>query len=133
MEHVKTARPTRRLLGVVLILSFSSAPAVAGQIEPSRWADYLDFAYVYSSADAKTLEDRLAQYGREAGISLEDYMVGYLGSESGDSVGLGDDKIRRQAVGFLLMYLVRRDSKLIDRSSNAIRKLRGQNASLDFR
>ena len=37
------------------------------------WSGYLDYAYVYVSAEPDALRARLAQYGKDAGIRLEDY------------------------------------------------------------
>ena len=60
-------------LAVVLLASW---PAPAGADRANDvWSSYLDYAYVYSSADAAQLEARLAEYGREAGVSLEDFIT----------------------------------------------------------
>ena len=115
-----------------LVIGASEARAEKG-IEPQRWADYLDFAYVYTSADSESLSTRLDQYGAEAGISLDDYLAGYLGSESQHSSGLGDEQIRRKAIGFLLQYLATPDPTLIDRSAETISKLWGDSPTLEDR
>ena len=43
------------------------------------WPAYLDYAYVYSSAEPDALRARLSQYGKEAGIPLEDYAAKEFG------------------------------------------------------
>ncbi len=48
--------------------------------EPARadasasWPDYLDYAYVYASADAEQLQERLREYSANTGRSLEDFL-----------------------------------------------------------
>jgi hypothetical protein len=59
------------------LLSLAGAAALAlarvanAGTESPVWSGYLDYAYVYSSADSKALSERLAGYGSEAGVSLD--------------------------------------------------------------
>ena len=122
-----------RLYSAICLLPMLAGVAGAGTLDPGRWADYLDFAYVYSSADSETLNARLKQYGNEAGISLDDYMVGYLGAGSRTNAGLGDDKIRRKAIGFLLQYLVTREPRMIERSSDTIAEIQDEGTNFEAR
>jgi len=98
----------------------AAGPAFGSLQEPERWADYLDFAYVYSSADSSALRARLDQYSEEAGISLQSYLTDYLGTGDGRDVTLNEAKVRRKAVGYLLLYLSTRDPKALERSVDTI-------------
>ena len=62
---------------VLCCAALLALPAEAGTESPI-WSGYLDYAYVYSSADAATLKGRLAEYGDEAGVSLERYIEDYI-------------------------------------------------------
>ena len=87
-----------RAVGVALL---ALLPAIAHAAD--TWPSYLDYAYIYASADTETLRARLSEYGREANIRLEDYVVKQyadLDSESADEV----DR-RRAAIAHLLLYL----------------------------
>ena len=74
--------------------------------ESTVWSGYLDYAYVYSSADAKSLGERLAGYGNEAGISLDRYVTDYF-----ETLGAARSRrrrermIRRKAIAYLLLHL----------------------------
>ena len=66
-------RRTLALAAVAASLAFA-AVAQAATEDPTKWEGYIDYAYVYSSADSGTLKKRLAQYGRESGLTLQDYL-----------------------------------------------------------
>ena len=94
--------------------------AAAAEEDPSRWEGYIDYAYVYSSADSKTLSQRLAQYGREAGLTLEEYLYEAYESIREDGQGLDEPSIRRLAVGYFLLYLADRDVDYLDKAVETV-------------
>jgi hypothetical protein len=110
------------LLVSLAIMLGSAAPAAAADM--TRWDDYLDFAYIYSSADASTLAQRLEGYGKEAGVSLEDYILGSF--EVPAEAGLEEADQRRKAIAYLLQYLAGRDTEALDASVEAIEVFEGQ-------
>ncbi len=114
-----TLRPMLVSLAVMLGLA---TPAAAADL--TRWDDYLDYAYIYASADAETLAQRLAGYGKEAGISLEDYILESF--EVPTEAALDDADLRRKAVAHLLQYLAGRDIDALDASVEAIEVFGGQ-------
>ena len=71
MNRTRTLRTLITSCAVVLALA---STASARQTDPTKWEAYLDYAYMYSSADSKALGQRLVQYGREAGLTLEEYL-----------------------------------------------------------
>jgi len=86
------------------------------------WPAYLDYAYVYSSAEPDALRSRLAQYGSEAGIKLEDYAAKEFGP--GALVDDQDEtRLRRAAIAQLLIYLSSGDTDALDESVDTIRRL----------
>jgi hypothetical protein len=108
---------------VLLCAVLLALPAEAGTESPV-WSGYLDYAYVYSSADATTLKARLKEYGDEAGISLERYIDDYIETlaplESEDE---DESATRRKAVAYLLDYLSRGAPESLEASVVAIREL----------
>ena len=66
---MNTRNPLRPLLSAALAIALLGHAASAAE-RGSAWDGYLDYAYVYSSADSKALTERLTAYGNEAGISL---------------------------------------------------------------
>jgi hypothetical protein len=71
----------------------------------STWSSYLDYAYVYSSADPAALKARLAEYGAEAAIPLRRYIEEYF------------------AIAYLLDYLASGRPETLERSADVIREL----------
>lgn len=106
-------------LGILGILAVGGA-AQARQPDPEKWEGYLDYAYVFSSADSKALKQRLAQYGREAGITLDDHLYEFYESRRDEGEGLDELAIRRLAVGYFLLYLAERDTDLLDKAADTI-------------
>jgi hypothetical protein len=104
---------------VVLLASTAQAST-----ESPTWTAYLDYAYVYSSADADALRARLKGYGEEAGVSLDRYISEYFETlarfESEDE---DEASTRRKAVAYLLSYLASNDPESLERSVVAIREL----------
>jgi len=97
-----------------------AAPAKAEDL----WASYLDFAYVYSSADAASLRARLNEYGREAGMPLEKYIAReFSAGEDDDKSRFDEAKKRREAIAFLLHYLAVSEPAALERSVDAVVEL----------
>ncbi len=118
-------RMTRTAIGVGLALALLARTAGAGT-ESQVWSGYLDYAYVYSSADSKSLADRLKSYGDEAGISLERYVNDYFGTlapielEGNDA----ENQTRRKAIAYLLLYLQNGSLDSLEQSAKTIRELK---------
>lgn len=105
---------------IALLLAAGALPARA-ENAADVWASYLDYAYVYSSAEPEALSQRLAQYGQEAGMSFEDYLAERRAVEIDESDA---PAVRRFAIALLLDYLARGEPASLDESVETIRKLR---------
>jgi hypothetical protein len=94
----------------------------------NAWDGYLDYAYVYSSADSAALKARIAQYGKEAGVPLDRYITEQFETTvDSDEPGPDDElRIRRQAIGYLLLYLASSDADQLEKSVDAIDQLSEQ-------
>ncbi|MFT5444315.1 MAG: hypothetical protein ACI8W3_003370 [Myxococcota bacterium] len=88
----------------------------------TSWTDYLNHAYVYSSARPEDLRIRLGAYGRSVGVTLSDYIVERYGDES---LELGEDEQRRKAIAYLLDYLADGEAESIRAAVSAIEELDG--------
>jgi hypothetical protein len=113
-----------KAVGLVFALALLARTAQAGS-ESQVWSGYLDYAYVYSSADAKSLAERLKGYGNEAGISLERYTTDYFGTLAPHE-GEGNDaenQTRRKAIAYLLLYLQTGNADQLETSAKTIREL----------
>lgn len=95
-----------------------AAPALA-----ESWPSYLDYAYVYSSADPAALRARLEEYGKEAGIPLEDFTAKQYGPGALESDDTDELTIRRAAIAHLLLYLASGDPESLEESVDTIREL----------
>ncbi len=122
--HVSLAR----VLTLAAILTTFALVGVAQvrQAEPSKWESYLDYAYVYSSADPKSLAQRVAQYGREAGLTLEEHLYDSYESYREEGEGLDEPSIRRLAIGYFLLYLVDRNLEYLDKAVDVIEPFESQ-------
>jgi hypothetical protein len=102
--------------------------AQGASAEGNAWDGYLDYAYVYSSADSAALKARLEQYGKEAGVPLDRYITEQFESvAASDEPGPDDElRIRRQAIGYLLLYLANADPDQLEKSVDAIDELSEQ-------
>jgi hypothetical protein len=119
-------RVRRTLVGVALAgVALVAAPALA---EGNPWDGYLDYAYVYSSADAPALKARIAQYGQEAGVPLDRYLTEQFETVADDGKPGPDDeaRIRRQAIGYLLLYLSSSDPEQLAKSVDTVEQLEEQ-------
>jgi hypothetical protein len=103
--------------------SISCVWMLAAAAEAETWPSYLDYAYVYSSADADALRARLDEYGRDAGIPLEDFTAKQYGAGALDEAGDDEAEIRRAAIAHLLLYLSTGDPDSLDESVDTIRDL----------
>jgi len=112
MITIKGSRPAtsaraRIALGLCALLA-SAVSLAASPARAATWDDYLDFAYIYSSADAKSLAARLDGYEREVGLPLDAYVKRTLedrGAKNGEDVG----QTRRRAIAQLLQYIATRE------------------------
>jgi hypothetical protein len=104
------------------LLAVPAAVWLAGPAAADSWPAYLDYAYVYSSADPPALRARLAEYGREAGIPLADYAAVEFGPGA-----LTDDedetRVRRAAIAQLLIHLATGEPEALEQSVDTIRRL----------
>jgi hypothetical protein len=105
-----------------LALLCAVAAGAAGA-EDSPWSGYLDYAYVYSSAEPEVLRARLDQYGGEAGIRLEDYVVKRFGAGAAQKDALDEAALRRAGIAHLLLYLASGEPDALDASVDSIRQL----------
>ena len=112
------------LIAVALAASAAAmswaAPAAA---EDSPWTAYLDYAYVYSSAEEDALRARIDQYGKEAGIRLEDYVPVAFGARALAESPDPEADIRRAAIARMLLYLAHGETREIERSAALIQRL----------
>jgi len=117
-------RMTSRTLAVLATASLvvASWPAAATTVADgaNSWSNYLDHAYVYSSARPEALRARLDAYGRSVGVTLSDYIVERYGDTR---VRFGENEQRRKAIAYLLHYLASGDAEDIRTSVRAIEEL----------
>lgn len=116
-------RITRRsaFLGLCLAL-FCGSAAADGELDV--WASYLDYAYVFSSADAEALSGRLDEYGREAGLPLAQYAREQFETPTVDDEELNETQMRRKSIAYLLLYLTEGEPSHLDTSAETVRGLR---------
>jgi hypothetical protein len=121
-------RAVRQIVWGAAVAAFALFSGSSARAAGNAWDGYLDYAYVYSSADASALKARLDQYGKEAGVPLERYIT-----EQFETVVVDDDpgpddevRIRREAIGYLLLYLANADADQLEKSVDAIDELSDQ-------
>ncbi len=88
------------------------------------WSSYLDYAYVYVSADAPALQARLKEYASEAGIPLRRYIEEYFETLAPLEAHSDEAETRRKAVAYLLDYLATRRPESLETAALVIRELR---------
>lgn len=117
--HTRTLTWLAGLIGAALVAgsAFAQAP------ETTVWDGYLDFAYVYSSADTQTLSARIEQYSGEAGMTLAEYVTVQTQAGRLTLDDLDDTTRRRVAIAHLLRYLAEREPKALERAVEAITPL----------
>jgi hypothetical protein len=104
----------------------AAAPSARADGAAETWASYLDYAYVYSSADPEALAARLADYGRTAGSSLSDYIAEHYGNGAAPRDDTDEVALRREAIAWLLDHLARGEPTSLEKSVKAIRRLDGR-------
>jgi hypothetical protein len=87
------------------------------------WPTYLDYAYVYLSAEPDQLKARLAQYGKDARIRLEDYVRKDFGPGAVNDGSDEETRLRRAAIAELLIYLSSGEPDHLDKSVDRVREL----------
>ncbi len=116
-----------------LVLVGTSTRSVAEPKQPEAWGDYLDFAYVYTSADPEPLQKRLSEYTEATGISLDEYIENFLRDPLLPGAPIDESMLRRTAIAHLLQYLASRDPALIDRAALAAAQLANGSDSYESR
>ncbi len=116
---------TRSLSRLVLAGALALlAPGAARAADPaSSWDGYLDYAYVYASAEPDALRARLKQYGQEAGLSLAQHIARQYEGAAKELAGDDESAIRREAIARLLIYLESGEPQALDASVQAVRGL----------
>ncbi len=110
-------------IGVALLAGRAEAESAA-----EVWASYLDYAYVYSSAEPAELTARLDGYGKEAGVSLRDFIVEHYEAAIREENQKDTDEsaVRREAVAYLLDSLARSEPESLEQAVVTIRRLEGR-------
>lgn len=121
---MKAHRFRSSLLSLSLLVTLSIPLGSANAADASRWIDYIDFAYIYSSADAETLKARFSGYANEAGMSLEDFILAQY--EVPVEPVLDEEDIRRKAIAYFLQYLEGGNLEALDKSVDAIETFKNQ-------
>ena len=108
-----------RLLCVLLLLG---GPAAA-QDEVS-WDHYLDYAYVFSSAEQPALRARLEQYAQEAGAPLDRHLAQRLMPLASQNGPEPEERVRRRAIAHLLLYLADGSADELDQAVESANTLK---------
>ncbi|HEB89636.1 MAG TPA: hypothetical protein ENI85_08710 [Deltaproteobacteria bacterium] len=116
-----SGRAVRLLVGMwalTFLLVDGTATAQTDGASPT-WEDYLDYAYVFSSADADALSARLDGYAAEIGLPLDAWIKRTM--EDLEATG-GEDsgQTRRRAIAWLLEYLATREPAHLDHAVDTI-------------
>jgi hypothetical protein len=107
---------------LALLVSLLAGRPAAAQ-EALGWDAYLDYAFVFSSAEAKALRARLEQYAREIGAPLDRHLAQRLMPVAKQNGPEPEERARRRAVAHLLAYLASGDSDALEQSVEAVRLL----------
>jgi hypothetical protein len=114
------------------LVAFAVLPLLASAVQAATarstttWDGYLDYAYVYSSAEPAALKQRLVQYGRESGLSLEEYLFEAYESLREEGETLDEPATRRLATGYFLLYLANASDRDLDKAVKTINPFDGQ-------
>jgi hypothetical protein len=103
-----------------------TAQARADAVDTAAWDAYIDYAYVYVSADSAALAARLDEYAREAGMTLDEYITVVTAGRRFEDPTIDDVVRRRLAVSHLLSYLSTREPKALERAVEMITPLAEQ-------
>jgi hypothetical protein len=107
---------------VALLLGVLGARPALAQETPG-WDAYLDYAFVFSSAEPAALRARLEQYAREVGAPLDAHLAQRLMPVAAQNGPEDEQRVRRRAVAHLLLYLADGKTQSLDKSVEAVRKL----------
>ena len=105
-----------------LVLMLLGGPAAAQ--DAVSWDTYLDYAYVFSSAEQATLQARLEQYGKEAGIPLDRHIAQRLMPVASQNGPEPEERVRRRAIAYLLLYLADGKGESLEKSVEAVNALK---------
>jgi hypothetical protein len=105
-----------------LALLLLAGPAAAQ--EEFSWDQYLDYAYVFSSADQGALKARLDQYAREAGAPLDRHVAQRLMPLAAQNGPEPEERVRRRAIAHLLIYLAEGKADALEESVEAANALK---------
>ena len=112
---------------VALLILAAGVAEAEESVGTASWDDYLDFAYVFSSSDAESLDTRLAEYAAQIGLSLDAYVKRTI--ENREAKGGEDaDQTRRRAIAQLLQYLSTREPEYLDESVDTIEVFADENS-----
>jgi len=110
-------------LALVAAIAATALAAHAQAPDTTVWDGYLDYAYVYSSADPSTLAARIDEYATEAEMTLAEYVSVQTQAGRKTLDDLDDTARRRVAVAHLLRYLGEREPKALEHAVEAITPL----------
>jgi hypothetical protein len=113
-------KTTRTLLALLLLL-LGGLPAAAQ--EEVTWDAYLDYAFVFSSAEPAALRQRLEQYEKEVGVPLDRHLAQRLAPVAAQAGPEDDQRIRRRAIAHLLLYLADGKATSLVKSVEAAQRL----------
>lgn len=108
-----------------LVVLWAATGASAGS-DADPWAGYLDYAYIYVSAEPAPLRARLDEYARDAGMPLEKALLDGVPRAGTGEEDFDEQKLRRRAIGHLLLYLAHGDAVNLEASVETIRSLEGR-------
>jgi len=109
--------------GLALALALMVPAGGTAAQEDDGWAAYLDYAYIFASAESGPLQERLAQYGREAGSTLQEHITRHYAGTELDTDTVDELVVRRRAIAYLLDYLARGEPASLQHSAEAVRAL----------
>jgi hypothetical protein len=106
-----------------LLLVVTGSTSAEGSASDT-WAGYIDFAYVYSSAESEALRKRLEEYGREAGLPFDRYLTEqYATKVKSKDEGFDDNYARRRSIAYLLHYIAYGEKESLETAFDAARSL----------
>jgi hypothetical protein len=108
-------------------LGLMLAGAASANVGQTSWDDYLDFAYVFSSADASQLDSRLDGYAGEIGLPIDAYVKRTLEDREAKG-GEESANTRRRAIAQLLQYLSTREPAFLNKSVDTIEAFADKNS-----
>jgi hypothetical protein len=110
------------LARLTLVLLLLGGPAAAQ--DAVSWDTYLDYAYVFSSAEQGTLRARLEQYGGEVGAPLDTHIAQRLMPLASQNGPEPEERVRRRAIAHLLLYLADGKAESLAKSVEAANALK---------